>query len=188
VYPHRQWAGNKPRGKSLGNCRTQGGRDDHDRNPHRVRGRCLVGLCRRRYRYDSLGTQTAACGRMEPAALGPSYVPANRRPDDSRHHARQAACGCLPRRASPTTMRRSSTRLSGPVKCACHRSGRRWSARSAAPSAPISGRTGGEIEAWGARWRVGASPRWKKVRKRIYWMICGSNREEIDCLPMAHWI
>jgi hypothetical protein len=32
-----------------------GGMDDHHRILDRGRGWCLVGLCRRRYRYDSLG-------------------------------------------------------------------------------------------------------------------------------------
>jgi hypothetical protein len=38
--------------------------DDCHRILDRVRGWCVVGLCRSRYRYDSLGTQTAAGRRV----------------------------------------------------------------------------------------------------------------------------
>jgi hypothetical protein len=50
----------------------RGGNDVSHVNSRRVRGRCFVGLRRRRHRYDSLGTQTTACRRVERAALGRS--------------------------------------------------------------------------------------------------------------------
>jgi hypothetical protein len=106
-------SGNETRSKSFSNGPTPGGRHDRHRNSHRIRGRCLVGLCRRRNRYDSLGTQTVACRRVGPAALADrasarthpqiltlcAALQRPRRTEDAGQHAgqrRALACRLMP--------------------------------------------------------------------------------------------
>jgi hypothetical protein len=70
------------------------------------------------------------------------------------------ACARSPCHATSATTRRSSTPISGRVKCSCRRSGRGWSAPSAEPLAPMSGRTGGSASGrnrvMGIPWTISA--------------------------------
>jgi hypothetical protein len=82
--------------------------DDHHRILDRVRGWCLVGLCRRRYRYDSLGTQTAAGRRVGPAALvrcgGHPRAQGPTRPAARGHPSGGSGAASPERRRGPTVI------------------------------------------------------------------------------------